>query len=233
MEKDLTFVYICRPGDNEELRYSIRSVAKNFPNSTIWVIGDAPRWYIGNYIKNEQSKDAYSNAYLNLRVAATSSQLPENIVIMNDDFYILDGIDDISVFHEGTLEDKANKYFDHHNNTSYTRKIIRTDHKLKKLGFNQALSYELHVPLPVEKNKLIKVLDSNNYLWRSLYGNMFNLGGTFMEDVKVYNAKNMSFKNYDYKNLKYPFLSSQDDSFKKIHNDILVKMFPKPSKYET
>lgn len=231
MKKHLTFVYPCRPGENEELRYSIRSVVAQFPDAEVWVVGHAPGWYTGNYINTVQDKNVYSNAYLNLQTAALSEDIPEEIVIMNDDFYIIDDIDSIPVFYEGTLENKAMQYFDN-NQVSYARKISNTNNKLVKMGFDMPLSYELHVPFPVEKSKLLGVLKSNTTLWRSLYGNIFNLGGTMMQDVKVYNSKKMSFKNYDYKNIKSPFISSQDDSFVLIYNDILKDMFPLPSKYE-
>ena len=53
------FVYICKDGENEELRYSIRSVLKNTKDAVIWVVGGKPNWYIGNYIKVIQDQNKY------------------------------------------------------------------------------------------------------------------------------------------------------------------------------
>ena len=47
----MDFVYICKEGVNEELKYSIRSVVESFPESNIWVVGGKPDWYTGNYIQ--------------------------------------------------------------------------------------------------------------------------------------------------------------------------------------
>ena len=46
----MDIVYNCRPGkQNEELRYSIRSVMENLPHDNLWVVGGKPEWYTGNY----------------------------------------------------------------------------------------------------------------------------------------------------------------------------------------
>jgi len=38
----------------------------------------------------------------------------------------------------------------------------------------------------MEKKKLKQILQNNDqFLWRSIYGNVFNIGGKQMEDVKV------------------------------------------------
>ena len=223
--KPITFVYICRPGENEELRYSIRSVLKFFPEAKIWVFGEPPEWYDGDYVKIKQDQDKYTNAYKNLQAIATANFLPKNIVIMNDDFYIIRKLDTIGYFYEGTLEDKDNLYYDSYPQSSYTRKITNTLARLKKRGVEVPLSYELHVPFPVDRTKLSRIASSGNYLWRSLYGNTFKVGGEKMEDVKVYNNTRMNFKNHDMKKSRSPFLSSDDKSFDSVKKEKLEKLF--------
>lgn len=232
MKKDLTFVYICRAGDNEELRYSIRSIMHFFPTAKIWVVGEPPKWYDGDYIKVKQSGTKYSNAYRNLSVIASSPQLPEEIVIMNDDFYIIDEVDSLGPFHEGNLIDKYDLYFDTYQMSSYTKKIFETYNKLRKLKFDNPKSYELHVPIQVERSKLARIMKYETLLWRSMYGNIFELGGLEMPDVKVYTTVKMKFKNYDYKNPTSPFISSDDQSFEILKRSILSKKFKKKTKYE-
>jgi len=46
----MDFVYICKDGVNEELKYSIRSVVESFPETNIWVVGGKPDWYTGRDI---------------------------------------------------------------------------------------------------------------------------------------------------------------------------------------
>jgi hypothetical protein len=233
MKKEATFVYICRPGENEELRYSIRSVVKHFPDAKIWVVGEPPRWYDGDYIRVKQLKSKYENAYKNLMVVCSSPAIPDSFILMNDDFYIVRPVKEISYFHEGNLEDKFNEYYDAYPNSGYTRKLGDTFRKLSKKTPGQApLSYELHVPFPVEKWKLIRSIKSENFLWRSVYGNTYEVGGEEMSDVKVYSTVKMSFKTCNYKKSKSPFLSSDDTSFHLLKKDVLDKKFPNPSKYE-
>jgi hypothetical protein len=76
MEK--TFVYLCRPGKNEELRYSIRSVNAFYPNATIWVVGGKPDWYIGNFLEVEQSSNAFQNVKNSLAEVIKNAMIPDN-----------------------------------------------------------------------------------------------------------------------------------------------------------
>ena len=62
----MDLVYICGPGDNEELRYSIRSAVKNLKFDNLWVVGGKPKWYVGNYLEVIQNKSKYTNARNNL-----------------------------------------------------------------------------------------------------------------------------------------------------------------------
>ena len=81
----MDFVYICRSGDNEELRYSIRSVIRSFPKANIWVVGGKPVWYKGNYIIVEQNQDKYTNALNNIIAICNSKEISVSFIFMNDD----------------------------------------------------------------------------------------------------------------------------------------------------
>ena len=61
---NMNFIYICRIGENEELRYSVRSVLNSFPEAVIWVIGGKPDWYVGNYIYVDQNNSAFFKTLL-------------------------------------------------------------------------------------------------------------------------------------------------------------------------
>jgi len=84
----MNFVYICRGGENEELRYSLRSVVNSFPDSAVWVVGGIPKWYSGNKISIEQNAGKWANAVNNLNAITESPDIPEEFVLMNDDFFI-------------------------------------------------------------------------------------------------------------------------------------------------
>lgn len=229
----MDFVYICKEGINEELKYSIRSVVESFPDSNIWVVGGKPDWYVGNYIKVEQRESKYKNAVENLKTISASDQISESFVLMNDDFYIIKKIDKIENFHGGYLLNKINLYQKLNGNSQYTRKLSGTYKKLKSLGFENPLDYELHVPMIMEKTKLKIVLELiDQFLWRSIYGNKFNVGGTEMQDVKVYNSGPLVLKSYNLNIDNHTYLSSADSSFNNIFNKILKDKFNKKTKFE-
>jgi hypothetical protein len=229
----MDFVYICKEGINEELKYSIRSVVESFPDSKIWVVGGKPDWYVGNYINVEQKESKYKNAVENLKTISTSDQISESFVLMNDDFYIIKKIDKIENFHGGYLLNKINLYQKLNGNSQYTRKLSGTYKKLKALGFENPLDYELHVPMIMEKEKLKIILELiDQFLWRSIYGNKFEVGGTEMQDVKVYTTGPLVLKSYNLNIDSHTYLSSSDSSFNNIFNKILKIKFDKKTKFE-
>jgi hypothetical protein len=229
----MDFVYICKDGNNEELRYSIRSVVESFPDSKIWVVGGKPTWYTGNYIEVNQNLSKYRNAIENLKAVCNSEDISDRFVLMNDDFYIIKNIDSIKDYHGGPLLEKINLYQKLNSNSNYTRKLAATYKKIKSLGIENPLDYELHVPMVMEKEKLKQTLQNNyQFLWRSIYGNIFNVGGEQMEDVKVYVKGPLVLKSYNIKKDDHIYLSSADTSFDILFNNILKKQFNLKTKYE-
>jgi hypothetical protein len=85
----------------------------------------------------------------------------------------------------------------------------------------------------MEKEKLKQTLQNNyQFLWRSIYGNVFDVGGEQMEDVKVYVKGPLVLKSYNIKKDDHIYLSSADTSFDILFNNILKKQFTQKTKYE-
>ena len=228
----MDFVYICRSGDNEELRYSIRSVLNSFSDARIWVVGGKPDWYCGNYIEVPQDKNTYKNAFNNLNKICNTLEIEDNFILMNDDFFIINKIDSIEYFYGGTLIEKISLYKDLTESSSYINKLVITFDRLKKYKIQEPLDYELHIPFPMNKNNLSKVLNKNDrFLYRSMYGNIFNVGGLTMDDVKVYDRGGLTQKSFDYQNISTDFLSTTDTSFT-ILEPMLKQKFSNKSIYE-
>ncbi len=227
----MDLVYICKTGENEELRYSIRSAVKNLSFDNLWVVGGKPEWYLGNYINVNQDKSKYSNARRNLTAICNSSEISDSFILMNDDFYIMNPVKEVSYMHGGLLADKINLYKTITGNTSYVGMLKKTFANLSRRFKRDIFDYELHVPMVMEKEKLIKVLDFPD-LWRSRYGNTFEVGGKESKDVKVYSSGGLLKKSYDTNNLVSNYLSSNDDSFEEIKSKILENNFPTKSIYE-
>jgi hypothetical protein len=228
----MDFVYICRSGDNEELRYSIRSVLYSFPDASIWVVGGKPDWYSGKHIDVVQNHNKYTNAINNLTAVCNSNEISDSFILMNDDFFIVKKINSVDVFNGGLLSEKIDKYIKLTASSMYIKKLILTNERLKESGINDALDYELHVPMIMEKNKLKEVIIKYpSCLWRSMYGNLFSVGGTKIDDVKVYvNKKHLSrSKEISAESI---FVSTEDLSFNLVFETLLKDIFKTKTTYE-
>lgn len=236
----MDLVYICRDGDNEELRYSIRSAVKNMPHDKIWVVGGKPDWYIGPHIPVDQVATKYLNVAKNQEAAFSSELISENIVLMNDDFFIIKPIDKIKTYHGGPLIDTIRDFRRAGVNSLYVRKLDHTRRVLKRnFNIQHPFSYELHVPMPATKSGMREVIKLG-VASRSAYGNINKVGGEDMKDVKFYTGSIMDHKNYkevlsysgNIEDMEYPYLSSSDASFPILLEKILGDLFPDPSPYE-
>jgi hypothetical protein len=222
-------VYICRFHDNEELRYSLRSLV-NVNHDNVWLVGGKPLWYTGNYQEVRYTGSKYSHARANLTAIINNPDISDDFILMNDDFYIIKPLGDLGVYNEGLLKDKIEKYNTFGPRSNYTKMLKTTYEYLTNKGILNPLCYDLHVPMIMNKSLLEQAL-RNQTLWRSTYGNLNNVGGQNIEDVKVYSLIGPE-PRIDYLNNPYPFLSSQDDTFQEIKMNVLDKLFKKKSQYE-
>jgi hypothetical protein len=228
----MDFVYICRSGENEELRYSIRSVIHSFPDAKVWLVGGKPDWYSGNHIPIDQRHHKYANAINNMHAICDSKDISEEFVLMNDDFFIIKKIDKIDNFYNGLLSEKIDRYTKITGSSLYIRKLIMTRTRLIEQGMGEPFDYELHVPMVMEKNKLKEILRKHpSCLWRSMYGNIYSVGGSQMDDVKFYVNQRHTSRSKEISE-ESTFLSTEDQSFGLALSRILINLFPEPSKHE-
>lgn len=230
--EDMDVVYICRSGPNEELRYSVRSVEKNLPHRKIWVVGQKPEWYKGNFLEVKDNNSKYANARNNLLALVDSEEISQDFILMNDDFFIIRPVSKVNYFYEGTLDARAQKQELLSTNGTYTRWLIQTAESLRALGIDSPLNYELHIPMVMNKDKLASVLKQKTSLWRSLYGNLYEVGGTEVQDVKIYPNGVREAQSYDWRGKTFPYISTQDASFSFVHKSLLAEKFIHPSSIE-
>ena len=228
----MDYVYFIRKGDNEELRYSIRSVLKHTPDARIWVIGNKPDWYVGNFIPTFDTLQKFDNIVTCCQAAADSREISDPFVWMNDDFFIVKPIESIPPLHRGPLKERSDRYALKVSVSKYNRLLFQTYSKLVSLGIEEPLDYDVHIPLVMHKEKLQEALQYG-LLPRSFYGNLANIGGEETIDVKVYHDRVNQFKSYDFRNGESPFISTEDTSFKMVYDELLKNMFPDPSEYES
>lgn len=234
---NLDVVYTVRVGnDNDELRHSLRSL-KNMPHRKVWIVGFLPNFVKDiEYIQNRPiSRNKIANTDHNwLRVARVSG-VSDPFILMNDDFIINKPIKDMKSYYFGKHDNFLNYYETTYPASNYTRIIKNTKDRLYRLGIDtqKALSYELHMPMIVYKDDIIKAIQGENYRWypvniRTLVGNIGSYGGKNCQDVKVYNVDDQL---NDYQNLD--FISTEDKTFyQSAIGDYIRETFNERCKYE-
>lgn len=230
MAQGLPIVCPVRPGDqNEELRFAIRTWEKHLPDhGDIWIVGYQPNWLTNvNFIPGNGYR-GNRNVYRNMLAAAEHPELGDEFLAMNDDFLLTAPVDDIPVYYHSRLADQIAPV-KNRPRTWWHRSLIFTHKILQRAGYEDPLSYELHLPLPVNKAGMAEALrrfldaDDNGIppQWRTLYGNVNQIGGTQHADTKARGRAP----------LNKPFHSTTDSTFR-YFRAYFAQHYPTPSRYE-
>lgn len=228
----MDYVYIYREGLGDELRYSIRSLAKNAPEGRVWLVGGKPDWYNGDHISVKAVGGKFKNISECYWVIARCDEISEDYILMNDDFFILEKISQIPVLHGGLLSTKVTEYIRMLGPTMYSTILGKAMHYLRAKKINEPLDYDIHVPMQINRKKFLELVPRDTQAPRSMYGNLANIGGVKIQDVKTYNKAQYKSRSYEYSKDNSPYVSTDDDTFEELYNQTLKDMFPEPSKYE-
>lgn len=214
----------------DELRYALRSIAVNAPHDRIWLVGYRPAWVRGvEHIPTRQKGTKYANTTLAVRAACEHPDVSDPFVLANDDFFILRPLRRVPVLHRGPVRD-VEAYYATRANGKYVRGMRETRELMEALGIEDPLSYELHVPLPIRKSGMLRALDVGAHLpvlhKRSLYGNLEQIGGDQIRDVKVIHGGG-GFPT------RGTFLSTMQVSWHGRAGALVRASFPRPGPYET
>lgn len=229
-------VYIIGSGtiwEDNELRYSLRSVEKHLQNiGQVWIVGRVPKW-----IKNVRSihcKDATQFPATNIAtkligVAGKEDLSQEFLYIHDDHFFTKDfDADTFPTLYKGNLRDLNNK-------TDYQITVNNTIRALQDLG-KGTLDFDTHTPIRFDKYKLLAVLQSYNwqiphgYCIKSVYCNRLGLWGEQIEDGKFFRSKD--YEQLQFWFSKHTIVSIDDMAMNNFLKKHLQKTYPNPSKYE-
>lgn len=220
-------VYLCRAGQNEELRYSLRSLT-NVPHDRVWIIGQPPVWVRNaEIIRTYQRGDKHANAGLNFRTALDHDEISDPFWLWNDDFYATAPAKPLH-YHRGPLAGMLAEAERLHPLASYTRSMRDTLKRLDECGYPNPRSFELHVPIVVHKGRMVEAMalgpDLPRFMYRTAYGTVAKLRARRISDVKVYDPRAPLPAG--------PWASTSDMSFRNGFRKRLHALFPKRGCYE-
>lgn len=230
---DVVYV-VKRDTRNDELRYSLRSLAAHLPHGRVWVAGFCPPWTAGaRHIDVAQDGTKYRNSTANLRAACEHPDVSDPFLFMNDDFFVMAPVaGDIPTLHRGPVAAVANYYRKRYGpSRPYLRGMVATAELLVRHGHHDPLSYELHIPMVIHKAAMVAALDLGADVAvlhkRTLYGNLAGVGGDQVDDVKVRGF-------HDQWDPSWPFLSTSRSAFCRYRVGRHIRTtFAAPGPYET
>jgi hypothetical protein len=219
-------VYVVRTGGNDELRYSLRSLA-NVTHDRVWIVGHAEPWLVnvGVIPTPQPGVGKQEQVQANWAAMLDHPVISDPFIVMNDDIFITEPVAELIPWHRGPLAKHAAESPERPRNAG----LARTVDLLKGLGVDEPLSYETHTPLVVDRKGWAAALEhcaADPFMVpKSIYGNLAHLDGYYGGDVKVHSD--------DAKLPIGPFLSTSDRSWARHRAGWLVRdLFEQPSRYE-
>lgn len=210
-------VYVVRPGEgNRALGLSLRSLA-NLPHRRVFIAGFIPSWVRNvTAIPVRKTPSKFGSIEMNLRAALRHPELGDRCVYFNDDFYVMQPIDEVPVTHGGPpSEFKLRQEF--------RWRMDQTVKLLRERRHDEIFSYDgVHMPLPLETSRAREIVRDMppGILWRTWYGNVARIGGERVANTKTQDGA-----------LKEgPFLSTNPTSLAKLW-DHLDGVLPRGGPY--
>lgn len=226
----LDIVLPVRPGErNEELRFALRSLDTNYPHARVWIVGHKPAWVTNVcYLPGNNAPHKRANLYHNLLSVCRLNDLSDNIVVTNDDIYVTQPIEHIESLYRGPLKEHIAMRRVQRGSPWWRESLTTTLTILQALGDTDPLSYELHTPFICNKHLMAETLErfahitpENPPQWRTLYGNLHQIGGKQAADGKAYTAGPIN----------EPYHSTEDRGWR-YFAPLFAELFPEPSRYE-
>lgn len=191
--KKMDLVYTLGKGsewENNEIKYSLRSVEANLPHRNIVIVGEKPD-FLKNIVhvpaKDPTNYKSYNTLY-KMKIACRSNKISDDFVLMNDDFFVMKPVDKIPYYHKGYLKDTVKNF--EYPGSKYHRTLKRTADMLEK-----ARDFEIHCPFIFNKTKFLKLFEAfdlnEGHVYRSVYADYYRIRGKFYHDVKIYTVHDL------------------------------------------
>lgn len=229
-------VYMLKPNcpnNFEELRYSLRSLV-NLPHGDVWIVGGYPEWLSGHInLKHKYVRQVGLNKFAGAGRTFTATaglSVSETFYLFHDDMYVMTPVPTVPRYYRCAWQEWTAGRGTAHG----TRWAFQTERLMKRLAVPLDLSYEVHVPMVMDRTAFREFLARVNRVSegahpatvmgsvckRSAYGNFVGYGGTRVEvDPKLRAGREIRLGS---------FLSSSGDRVPPA----VRAAFPEPSPYE-
>lgn len=226
-KRDIVYI-LSTDTDGEELRYSLRSIEKNFPHRFVWFVGGQPEGLKPDRAVPHQQggADKWERIRSSMLKVIQEPELSPEFFLFNDDFFVMKPVKSFTYnYADRTLTDRLEELREVHPWLNpYGRSVLKAREELKKQNFGE-INFEVHLPMLFEKDKVPSILKCSSPQMRSVYGNVNNIKYRQHDDVKVYDLESVP-EDTDY-------LSTNDDTFKKGKvGEYIRETFPEPSRFE-
>lgn len=202
-------VYILKAdAPTEELRYSLRSVVRNFAFRDVWFYCGCPDGLVPDHHVPfvQRGISRFERSSSTLRAICENDEITPTFYLFNDDFFVMHRYDQDKAIVQGSIDDHVRRLPRH---GEYWRRLVAQRDWLRDHGYPTA-DYATHTPLPVDRERALEVIDmagaDRMLLFRNLYGNVAGVPYVQHDDVKLHDTG-------DAPDPDAPVLSSNDKSF--------------------
>ena len=229
-KKLLDIVYVLKPSvGHDELRYSLRSVDKNFPHRKVWFVCGQPDGFVpdGRIIHTQSGVNKWDRIRSSVWEVVNHPEITDDFYLFNDDFFIMKKPTGKFVnFVDGSLDDRIKELrLENPWLNAYGRSVNKENEELKSLGISRH-NFEVHMPMLINK-ELAKtsIYAISAPQVRSAYGNINKIPFIQHRDVKVYDMETVP-EDPDY-------LSTNDNVFADGAVGKYIRgVFSEPSRFE-
>lgn len=233
----------CVWGDEEELRYTLRSVEKHLSNyGNLYLIcneGKIPKWIRNATILycNDEKGVAWKdrNIKRKVEVAIDYPTVSDDFLFMNDDHFMMKSYDLPNLpFYYREL-DMIDTILANTKNVAWMMSIKNTRDYLLSTG-KDARMFDTHTPIIYNKTAFLNTVSKVDwskpfgYGIKSLYSNMNDIKGEYMKDAKLF-CSETNTKHLQEKIKGKPCFSTSSFVMQE-HRDIIQSLYPIPSQWE-
>lgn len=223
-------------GDREDLRYSIRSLINAPCIDDVWVVGDVPAWFGGVRVPLDPLPEKFANQRQSVTRFVNLPGAPEAFYLLNDDMYVREPV-------AGDLPTCRNRHplsrwTDVERNerplNTWHRAVISTGEWTAEQTGTDPFVYECHTPLLFDTALLRDAVNRYPAGRPFAVGELYPIAGIGGAGEHCGNAKVKAHDSLEAKLANpMPYLSGNPDTWVGAFGDLIRRMFPHPSRYET